>query len=279
MDMTITDQQLEEFAHRLRTEEKSAATVAKYVRAARRFAAELGSRPLTQEAAVAYKAALTRRYAPAGVNAMLAGLNRFLRHIGREDCRVRRLRVQYQTYCPEEKELTYAEYVLLVRTAQQTGQARTALLLQTLCATGIRISELSAITVEAARRGVAQVRNKGKSRCVLLPLQLQERLLRYAADRRIAAGTIFVTASGAALDRSNIWREMKRLCRAAGVPEEKVFPHNLRYLFARSFYALDADLGKLADLLGHSSIETTRLYIRSTGAEHRSCLDRMQLVL
>lgn len=279
MDMTITEQQLDKFVCCLQNEEKSSATIRKYSRDARRFAAYLGDRPLTQDAAVSYKAALTRSYAPASVNAMLAGLNRFFQCIGREDCRVRRLRVQYQSYCPEERELTYGEYVLLVQTAQQQGRARTALLLQTLCATGIRISELPAITAEAARRGVASVRCKGKSRRVLLPLQLQERLLRYAAERHIDSGSIFVSGSGAALDRSNIWREMKQLCRAAGVPEEKVFPHNLRHLFARSFYALDTDLGKLADLLGHSSIERTRLYIRSTGAEHRRCLDRMRLVI
>lgn len=188
MDMTITEQQLDKFVRCLQNEEKSIATIRKYARDARRFAAYLGDSPLTQDAAVSYKAALTRSYAPASVNAMLAGLNCFLQCIGREDCRVRRLRVQYQTYCPEEKELTYTEYVLLVRTAQQAGRARTALLLQTLCATGI-------------------------------------------------------------------------------------------HLFARSFYALDTGLGKLADLLGHSSIETTRLYIRSTGAEHRRCLERMRLVI
>ena len=170
MDMTITEQQLDKFVRCLQNEEKSIATIRKYARDARRFAAYLGDSPLTQDAAVSYKAALTRSYAPASVNAMLAGLNRFLQCIGREDCRVRRLRVQYQTYCPEEKELTYTEYVLLVRTAQQAGRARTALLLQTLCATGIRISELSAITVEAARCGAANVRCKGKSRRVLLPL-------------------------------------------------------------------------------------------------------------
>ena len=152
-------------------------------------------------------------------------------------------------------------------------------MLETICATGIRISELPAITAEAARRGVAVVRCKGKSRRVILPSRLQNKLLRYIKQRRIAYGSVFVTRTGTPLDRSNIWREMKALCRAAGVSDKKVFPHNFRHLFARTFYRLDKDLAKLADLLGHSSINTTRIYIRSTGAEHRRFLERMHLVL
>ena len=154
-----------------------------------------------------------------------------------------------------------------------------ALVLQTICATGIRVSELPAITAEAARRGVAVVRCKGKSRRVLIPTRLQKKLLRYMKQHRIAFGPVFVTRSGAPLDRSNIWREMKALCRAAGVSDKKVFPHNFRHLFARTFYRLNKDLAKLADLLGHSSINTTRIYIRTTSAEHRRCLERMRLVL
>ena len=153
------------------------------------------------------------------------------------------------------------------------------MVLQTICATGIRVSELPAITAEAARRGVAVVRCKGKSRRVLIPTRLQKKLLRYMKQHRIAFGPVFVTRSGAPLDRSNIWREMKALCRAAGVSDKKVFPHNFRHLFARTFYRLNKDLAKLADLLGHSSINTTRIYIRTTSAEHRRCLERMRLVL
>lgn len=159
------------------------------------------------------------------------------------------------------------------------GRVRIALLLQTICATGIRVSELSAITVEAAHKGVAVVRCKGKLRRVLLPSRLQSKLLRYARRRRIAYGPVFVTRTGQPLDRSNIWREMKSLCRDAGVESGKVFPHNLRHLFARSFYRLERDLAKLADLLGHSSINTTRIYVRTTSAEHRKYLEQMQLVL
>ena len=209
----------------------------------------------------------------------MAALNSFFRFIGREDCRVRQVRVQYQTYCPEDRELSVQEYAALVRTARQQGRVRIALLLQTICATGIRVSELSAITVEAARKGVAVVRCKGKLRRVLLPSRLQSKLLRYARRRRIAYGPVFVTRTGQPLDRSNIWREMKSLCRGAGVESGKVFPHNLRHLFARSFYRLERDLAKLADLLGHSSINTTRIYVRTTSAEHRKYLEQMQLVL
>ena len=218
-------------------------------------------------------------HAPATVNSILAALNRFLRMIAREDCRVHRLRIQYQAYSPEEREITAQEYADLVRTARETGRARLALVLQTICATGIRVSELPAITAEAARRGVAVVRCKGKSRRVLIPTRLQKKLLRYMKQHRIAFGPVFVTRSGAPLDRSNIWREMKALCRAAGVSDKKVFPHNFRHLFARTFYRLNKDLAKLADLLGHSSINTTRIYIRTTSAEHRRCLERMRLVL
>ena len=234
---------------------------------------------LERDAMLDYKADLMRHYAAGSVNSILAALNRFLRMIAREDCRVHRLRIQYQAYSPEEREITAQEYADLVRTARETGRARLALVLQTICATGIRVSELPAITAEAARRGVAVVRCKGKSRRVLIPTRLQKKLLRYMKQHRIAFGPVFVTRSGAPLDRSNIWREMKALCRAAGVSDKKVFPHNFRHLFARTFYRLNKDLAKLADLLGHSSINTTRIYIRTTSAEHRRCLERMRLVL
>lgn len=277
--MTITTDQLTQFRALLKNEEKSAATLNKYLRDIQRFALWLGDTPLERDAMLDYKADLMRHYAAGSVNSILAALNRFLRMIAREDCRVHRLRIQYQAYSPEEREITAQEYADLVRTARETGRARLALVLQTICATGIRVSELPAITAEAARCGVAVVRCKGKSRRVLIPTRLQKKLLRYMKQHRIAFGPVFVTRSGAPLDRSNIWREMKALCRAAGVSDKKVFPHNFRYLFARTFYRLNKDLAKLADLLGHSSINTTRIYIRTTSAEHRRCLERMRLVL
>lgn len=277
--MTITTDQLTQFRALLKNEEKSAATLNKYLRDIQRFALWLGDTPLERDAMLDYKADLMRHYAAGSVNSILAALNRFLRMIAREDCRVHRLRIQYQAYSPEEREITAQEYADLVRTARETGRARLALVLQTICATGIRVSELSAITVEAAHKGVAVVRCKGKLRRVLLPSRLQSKLLRYARRRRIAYGPVFVTRTGQPLDRSNIWREMKSLCRDAGVESGKVFPHNLRHLFARSFYRLERDLAKLADLLGHSSINTTRIYVRTTSAEHRKYLEQMQLVL
>ncbi len=277
--MTITTDQLTQFRALLKNEEKSAATLNKYLRDIQRFALWLGATPLERDAMLDYKADLMRHYAAGSVNSILAALNRFLRMIAREDCRVHRLRIQYQAYSPEEREITAQEYADLVRTARETGRARLALVLQTICATGIRFSELPAITAEAARRVVAVVRCKGKSRRVLIPTRLQKKLLRYMKQHRIAFGPVFVTRSGAPLDRSNIWREMKALCRAAGVSDKKVFPHNFRHLFARTFYRLNKDLAKLADLLGHSSINTTRIYIRTTSAEHRRCLERMRLVL
>lgn len=277
--MTITTDQLTQFRALLKNEEKSAATLNKYLRDIQRFALWLGDTPLERDAMLDYKADLMRHYAAGSVNSILAALNRFLRMIAREDCRVHRLRIQYQAYSPEEREITAQEYADLVRTARETGRARLALVLQTISATGIRVSELPAITAEAARSGVAVVRCKGKSRRVLIPTRLQKKLLRYMKQHRIAFGPVFVTRSGAPLDRSNIWREMKALCRAAGVSDKKVFPHNFRHLFARTFYRLNKDLAKLADLLGHSSINTTRIYIRTTSAEHRRCLERMRLVL
>ena len=277
--MTITTEQLETYRAALEREERAAATQDRYLRDVGRFARWLGCQPLTHEAVLCYKNELLGRFAASSVNSMLAALGGFFRVIGRPDCRVRLVRIQYQSYCAEDRELSAREYADLVRTAREQGRTRVALLLQTICATGIRVSELSAITVEAARAGVAVVRCKGKLRRVLLPSRLQSKLLRYARRRRIFFGPIFVTRGGRPLDRSNIWREMKALCRAAGVAERKVFPHNLRHLFARSFYRLHQDLAKLADLLGHSSINTTRIYIRTTGAEHQRCLDQMQLVL
>ena len=211
--MTITTDQLTQFRALLKNEEKSAATMNKYLRDVQRFALWLGDTPLERDAMLDYKADLMRHYAAGSVNSILAALNRFLSLLDREDCRVRRLRVQYQAYAPEEREITAQEYAALVRTARETGRTRLALVLETICATGIRISELPAITAEAARRGVAVVRCKGKSRRVILPSRLQNKLLRYIKQRRIAYGSVFVTRTGTPLDRSNIWR----VCRACAL--------------------------------------------------------------
>ena len=276
--MTITTDQLTQFRALLKNEEKSAATLNKYLRDVQRFARWLGDTPLERDAMLDYKADLMRHYAAGSVNSILAALNRFLRMIAREDCRVHRLRIQYQAYSPEEREITAQEYADLVRTARETGRARLALVLQTICATGIRVSEVQYITVEAARAGRAEGALKGKIRTILIPSKLCRKLLQYGRAQKIASGEIFLTRSGRGISRKQVWAEMKAVCRKAGVADSKVFPHNLRHLFATVFYRVCRDIVKLADLLGHSSIETTRIYLVTSGSEHQRALDRLGLV-
>ena len=189
------------------------------------------------------------------------------------------LKLQREIYCTEEKELTKAEYLRLVNTAKEKKNERLALILQTICGTGIRVSELQFITVEAAKRGYAKVNCKGKSRTVIIVSSLQKKLLKYVRRNHIYNGAVFVTKTGNPISRTNIWREMKKLCRDANVNPSKVFPHNLRHLFARTFYGIEKDIAKLADILGHSSINTTRIYIVSTGEEHRRRMENMRLVI
>ena len=263
---------------RLRWEEKSVVTVENYLRDARSFLGWVGERTLTKELVQDYKRELIERgCATRSVNAILAGVNSFLRFLGREDCRVRGLKSQRELYCPEARELTREEYLRLLAAAEK--RPRLHLLLQTIGGTGIRVSELRYFTVEAAKEGAVEVSAKGKRRVVLLPARLRKKLLDYARRRGIESGVIFRTRSGRPLDRSNIWTEMKSLCAAAKVAPGKVFPHNLRKLFARSFYALEKDIAKLADVLGHSSVNTTRIYIMTSGLEHRRLLERMKLVI
>ena len=266
--------------HAMEQEEKSGATMEKYLHDAAGFLRFAGERELTKELVHAYKAELLAKgYSPRSVNAKLAGVNRLLRQLGREDCRVKNEKVQRQIFCPEEKELSRREYERLLQTASRQGRQRLQLLLQTLGGTGIRIGELRYITREAAARGEALVRSKGKSRTVLLVRELQKQLLAYAKSQGIESGPIFVTRTGKALDRSNVWRELKSLCAQARVKPGKVFPHNLRHLFARVYYRMKKDIAKLADILGHSSIETTRIYIISSGKEHRRQMELMKLVV
>lgn len=263
----------------LAMEEKSHATLEKYRRALRRFAAFAAGRPPEKPLVLAYKAHLAARCAVATANGSLAAVNGMLKFAGRSECCVRQFKVQRKTFCAPEKELTRQEYARLVRAAQKKRDPRLCLVLQTICGTGIRVSELVHITAEAVRRGEASITCKGKTRAVFLPRALQKKLLAYCRARHIQAGPVFVTRSGRPLTRYFVWRAMKSLCRDAGVAPGKVFPHNLRHLFARVFYALEHDIAKLADLLGHSSINTTRIYIISTGAEHRRKLERMHLIL
>ena len=275
----ITREALADWEEQLAREEKSAATREKYLRDVRRFAAFVGERAVDKDLVLEYKSKLAERYAVAGANSMLAAVNSFLGFIGRTDCRVKQFKVQKKAYCSEEKELTKAEYGRLLRAAEQEGNQRLKLLLETICGTGIRVSELQFITVEAVNRGEAAVRCKGKSRTVFLVGSLCRKLKQYAKEQGIATGVIFITKSGKPMDRSNIWRAMKNLCKQAKVNPHKVFPHNLRHLFARTFYGIEKDIAKLADILGHSNINTTRIYIVTTGAEHRRRLERMGLVV
>ncbi len=272
----ITREAIGPFIAYLREEEKSAATQEKYERDIRCFADFLAGRELTKEETVAYKEALSGRYAPASVNSMLVALNGFLRFIDRSDCCVRLLKIQRQMFCREERELTRQEYQRLVRAAQGT---RLSAILQTICGTGIRISELQHITVEAVQAGKAVVSCKNKTRVIFIPAPLQKLLRAYSKKAGRTTGPVFVSQKGTPLDRSNIWRAMKALCRIAGVASQKVFPHNLRHLFARLFYSIDKDIVRLADLLGHSSIDTTRIYTIETGRQHIARLEQVQRLL
>ena len=276
----ITSGQIAAFAAMLRAGERSRGTIEKYTRDIRAFAAWLGKRPVDKQAAAAWKQSLQERdYAPATVNAMLIALNRFFAFLGWQDCRVKLLKVQRRLFRSAERDLSNEEYLRLIETAQAEGKERLALLMETICATGIRVSEVRYITVEAAKQGRAEISLKGKIRTILLPGKLCRKLLKYAKRQKTASGEIFLTRNGTGLSRRQIWAEMKAICRAAGVAASKVFPHNLRHLFARTFYRVTRDVAKLADVLGHSSIETTRIYLISTGAEHLRQLGRLQLIL
>ena len=276
----LTGKQIAKFAVYLKSEEKSENTVGKYIRDVRAFAAYVGETNITKETVIAYKnKLLSESYAARSINSMLASINSLFSFLGWADLKVKSIKLQRQIYCPEEKELTKAEYMRLVNTAKQKGNDRLNLLIQTICGTGIRVSELQYITVEAVTCGEAVVSLKGKTRSVFIVRELQKKLLRYAAEQKITTGAIFITRSGKTMSRTNIWREMKNLCEQAGVNPQKVFPHNLRHLFARTFYGIEKDIAKLADILGHSSINTTRIYIITTGNEHRQRMENMRLII
>ena len=278
-DRVIRQTMLEEFRSYLIEGEKSPATVEKYLRDVQHFFCHMNGRPVTKQAVLEYKVYLGETYAVASANSMLASVNVLLRHLGWHDLCVKQLKHQRQAFAPEQKEITRAEYQRLVATAYVQGNNRLGLILQTICATGIRVSELPFITVEAAKRGEAVVHCKGKTRTVLLVKELRTKLLRYAKERGVRTGALFVTRSGRPISRTAVWREMKALCRGAKVAPSKVFPHNLRHLFARAFYDVKKDIAALADVLGHSSINTTRIYLTTTCTAHRKQLERMALLV
>lgn len=274
----ITGEQLEEFRKNLVEEEKSAATVEKYIRDIHRFLVYADGRRVNKELTINYKKELIEKsYAVNSINSMLASLNSLLMFLGWEDCKVKNIKTQRQIYCSEDKELTKAEYLKLLDASK--NQPRLCLILQTICSTGIRISELSYFTVGAVKQGRINVSCKNKTRIILIPGKLKKMLLDFAGKSGIHEGVIFQTKRGNPINRSNVWAEMKKLCEKAKVNPKKVFPHNLRKLFARTFYKFEKDIAKLADILGHSSINTTRIYIMTTGQEHRRKIERLGLVV
>lgn len=271
--------QIEEYLNYLRDEEHSPATIRQYRHDIFCFFSFLDAGELNRETALRYKKELEQEYQPVSVNAKLSAMNSFFSFIGRSDLKLKFLKIQKSAYCSAEKELSKAEYLRLIKAAKQKKNEKLALLLQTIGGTGIRVSEVKYITAEAVCRGEALIRLKGKTRTILLPKRLQKCLKDYMCREEITDGPVFVTRTGRPLDRSNIWKMMKTLCRDAGVDEKKVFPHNLRHLFAQCFYSVDKDIAKLADILGHSSINTTRIYIITSGTEHRRRLDALGLVV
>ena len=275
----LTPDLIGRYARQLREQERSSTTIQKYIHDLTALMAFLGDRPLTKKLAAGWRAELTAQgCAPVTVNAKLSALNGLFRFLGREDCRVKFLKVQRQLFREASRELSRTEYDHLLSAAKNSGQERLALLMETICATGIRVSEVRYITLEAIRQGQAEIALKGKIRVILLPTKLCRKLMSYAEKQKIASGAVFRTRSGKELGRQQIWAELKGLCAQAGVTPSKVFPHNLRHLFATTFYKTCKDIVRLADILGHSSIETTRIYLLTSGAEHRRQLDRLGLV-
>lgn len=271
-------QVIEQFKAYLIQAEKSKATVEKYLRDTRAFLAFAEEKEVTKKLVMQWKnSLLAAEYAARSINSMLASLNSLLNFLGWEDCKVKKLKIQQQTYCSEEKELTKSEYNRLLNAAKDKPKLR--LIMETICGTGIRVSELAYFTVESVKTGEIRISNKGKMRTILIPGKLQKKLTAWAKKNCIQKGAVFITKCGKPVNRSNIWAQMKKLCEAAGVKNGKVFPHNLRKLFARCFYGVKKDIAKLADVLGHSSINTTRIYIMTTGSEHRRMLDCLGLVV
>jgi site-specific recombinase XerD len=268
-----------EFEKYLREEERSSATIEKYLRDVRSFAAFVGDAEISKNTVLNYKSKLLETYAISSANSMIAAINCFFRFYGWYELCVKQFKMQRNAFCSEERELTRDEYLRLIETANSKNNLRLSLIIQTICSTGIRVSELQYITVEAVNRGEAVVNCKGKTRRIFIISGLKKRLLQYIKDKKISSGTVFITKGGRAISRNNVWKEMKSLCDQANVSRRKVFPHNLRHLFARTFYGIEKDIAKLADILGHSSIDTTRIYIVTTGAEHRKKMENMKLII
>lgn len=275
----MKETKIKSYIRYLKEQERADTTIRKYIRDIVVLFDFLGDGILTKPRLLEWKNHLTAVYAPATVNGMLASVNGFLGYCGLHQMKVKGLKIQRDLFCRQEKELSRQEYLRLCKTAKEQNNERLLLILQTICATGIRVSELRFITVEALRKGRAPVRGKGKLRTVLLPRKLCRILMQYCRRQRKTAGPVFTTRSGKPVDRSNIWRDMKALCEKSNVSPEKVFPHNLRHLFARTYYTLEKDLSRLADILGHSNVETTRIYTIEYGDVHARQIERLRLLL
>lgn len=279
-DVAVIDEaHIKKYAEHLKEEERSDTTISKYVHDLKQLLGYANGGLLTKAVIVEWKQNLIERYAPASVNNKLAAVNGYLNFMGWHELTVKRLKIQRTLFLEEEKELTREEYFRLVRAAHQRQNERLALVIQTICATGIRVSELKYITVEAIYKGRVEISNKGKRRIVFLPGKLRKLIKKYASKQRKSEGAVFTTKTGRPLDRSNIWRDMKALCASAHVSDKKVFPHNLRHLFARTFYSVEKDLSRLADILGHTNVSTTRIYTAESGAEHARQMERLGLVM
>lgn len=274
----ITQEMVANFKKFLIDEEKSLATMEKYMRDINAFREWLGTRIVEKVIVLEYKAYLVENYAPASANSMLSSINSFFEFNEWHELKVKMLKIQKQIFADKNKELTKAEYERLLDAAKSKKNERLYYLMQTICSSGIRVSELKSITIEAVKERRATIKCKGKMRIVILPKELCKMLAEYAKEQKITSGPVFVTKTGKPLDRSAIWKMMKQLCESAGVPKEKVFPHNLRHLFARTYYTIQKDIVRLADILGHSSINTTRIYTMETGDIHRRQIQKLGLL-
>ena len=275
----ITNILIENFKEYLSNEEKAITTIEKYVHDVLAFMIWLSGSEVTKKVVLEYKQELTEKYAPASVNATISSLNSFFAFNEWYDCKVKTVKIQKKIFASKDKELTKAEYERLLLAAKQKNNQRLYFLMQTICSTGIRVSELRFITVEAVLKGQAYINCKGKMRIVILPKQLCRMLKGYIKETNIKSGSVFVSKNGRPLDRSNIWSDMKKLCESAGISKDKVFPHNLRHLFARTYYSLQKDIVRLADILGHSSVNTTRIYTMESGEVHRKQLQKLGLLI
>lgn len=274
----ITNELIQKFKTHLISEEKSSATLEKYIRDIVTFKTWLGNRGIEKIVVMEYKKKLIENYAPTSANSMLSSINSFFEYMEWFECKVKTLKIQRQIFANKDKELSKAEYERLLMTAKKKKNKKLYMLMQTICSTGIRVSELRYISIDAIRKGKAIINCKGKTRVIILPKQLCKMLSSYIKKQKILSGSVFVTKNGKPLDRSNIWKLMKDLCESAGVSKDKVFPHNLRHLFARTYYSLEKDVVRLADILGHSSVNTTRIYTMETGEQHRIQIQRLGLL-